>query len=211
MGIKSLCRAETPHENLMEIYQDLPAVYAPSRNEWRAWLEANHLTQKAVWLIIYNQSSAVPSVYYPEAVEEALCFGWIDSKPNKRDDESRYQFFSKRKPKSPWSRINKDRIERLTEEGRMAPAGMEAVELAKTTGTWNTLDSVDNLEVPDDLQSALEASPMAKTHWENFPPSSKKIILQWILFAKTPATRQKRIAETVAKAEDNVRANHYRR
>lgn len=189
----------------------IPAVYAKNRHVWRAWLEKNHSTEKKAWLIIYKKESATPSVYYPEAVEEALCFGWIDSKPNKRDGESYYLFFARRKPTSNWSKVNKQRVEKLVEQGLMTQAGMAMIELAKKTGTWEALEEVDNELVPDDLAAAFAHN---KTAWKNFsafPPSSKKIILEWVRSAKRPETRQKRIDEAVRLAAENIRANHYQR
>jgi uncharacterized protein YdeI (YjbR/CyaY-like superfamily) len=189
-----------------EQHKGINAFHAASREEWRQWLDEHHATEQSVWLILYHKSSAVPSVYYPEAVDEALCYGWIDSKPNKRDEQSYYTFFSKRKPQSNWSRINKEKVARLLQEKRMMPAGLAMIELAKQTGTWTALDCLD--QVPADLQRALDANPTALQHWNAFPPSARRGILEWILNAKRPVTRQKRIDETVTKASQNIRANH---
>lgn len=186
------------------------SFYAKDQQAWRDWLAQNHDKQSAVWLIIYKKDSNTPSVYYPEAVDEALCFGWVDSKPNKRDDESYYQYFTPRNPRSKWSRVNKEKIARLIAADKMHPAGMAMVEQAKASGTWTALDAVEELLIPEDLQAALDAKPEARSHFEAFPPSSKKIILEWLLNAKRPETRQNRITETVEKAAQNIRANHYR-
>lgn len=185
------------------------AYHAPSAAAWRQWLADNHDREKSVWLIIYKKQSGIDSVYYDEAVDEALCFGWIDSKANSRDEHSYYQYFARRKPKSGWSRVNKEKIERLLSEGRMAPAGLKMIDLAKENGSWTALDDVENLIVPDDLQRAFDANPTAFGHWEKFPRSTKRAILEWITAAKRPDTRQKRIDETVSLAENNVRANQY--
>ena len=171
---------------------------------------ANHLKEKNVWLIIYRKQSPTKSVYYPEAVEEALCFGWIDSKPNKRDSESFYLFFSKRNPKSKWSKLNRERVKKLLKKKLIAPAGMEMIELAKQTGTWLALDAIDNIIIPEDLQKKFLKNKTAFKNFEAFPPSSKKIILHWITEAKRPETRAKRIEETISLAAKNIRANHYR-
>lgn len=195
---------------MAEIKDGIDTFYAKDRKAWRRWLEKNHADAASVWLIIYKKESGKASVYYPEAVEEALCFGWIDSKPNKRDEESYYQFFAKRNPKSAWSKVNKAKVEQLIKDGLMTPAGIAAIELAKKNGTWTALDEVDNSIVPDDLQMALNKNKKAKEYFEAFPRSSKKIILEWIHNAKRPETRQKRIEETVSMAENNLRANHYR-
>mgnify|MGYP000184893804 CR=1 FL=1 len=185
--------------------------YAKDIAAWRAWLEKNHATEKNIWLIIYHKKSEVQSIYYDDAVDEALCFGWVDSKVNKRDGESYFQYFAKRNPKSNWSRLNKQKVARLLKEGRMASAGLEMIEVAKTTGTWTALDDVENLIVPEDLQTAFDEYPDACKHWENFPRSVKRGILEWILNAKRPATRAKRIAETAASAAKNIRANQWRK
>ena len=188
---------------------DSIAIYAKNRKEWRKWLEQNHAKEKSTWLIMYNKSSGIPTLTNEEAVEEALCFGWIDSKANKRDSESKYQYFAKRKPNSAWSKINRDRVAKLTKAGLMTPAGKAMIDLAKKTGTWTALEEIDNMFVPPDLQKAFVKNKTALKHFEAFPPSSKKIILLWISTAKRPETRQQRIEQTIALAAKNIRANHY--
>jgi len=194
----------------MELKDGVQTFHAASQEEWRTWLERNHATEKSVWLIIYKKESEVPSVYYPEAVDEALCFGWIDSKPNKRDHKSYYQFFAKRNPKSNWSAVNKAKVEKLMKAKRMAPAGLAMVELAKRNGTWTALDDVDKVLMPHDLQALFNQNQDALANWEKFARSSRRGILEWILNAKKPETRQKRIEETVALAAQNIKANHPR-
>lgn len=194
----------------MEIYNGIQTFYAKTRKEWRKWLEKNHQSEKSVWLIIYKKESDTQSVYYPEAVDEALCFGWIDSKPNKRDEHSYYQFFAKRNPKSNWSKVNKEKIAKLLEQGLMHRSGLEMIEIAKQNGTWTALDEVENITIPDDLKKLFSKNKTAFENWENFPRSSKRGILEWIMNAKKPETRQKRIEETVSLAEKNIKANHYR-
>lgn len=193
----------------MEIYKDTQTYYAKTREEWRDWLAKNHQSEKSVWLIIYKKASQVPSVYYPEAVDEALCFGWIDSKPNKRDANSYYQFFSTRNPNSKWSKINKDKVANLIEYGLMQKAGFDMIDIAKQSGTWTALDDVDNIILPDDLIEQFKRNKSAFDNWDNFPKSAKRGILEWILNAKRPETRLKRILETVSLAEKNIRANQY--
>ncbi|MBE98641.1 YdeI/OmpD-associated family protein [Flavobacterium coralii] len=193
-----------------QLKDSVKIFYAPTREAWRKWLETNHEKEKSVWLKIYKKESGTPSIYYPEAVDEALCFGWIDSKGNKNDENSYYQSFAKRNPKSNWSRINKEKIEKLSAEGRMAEAGHKMVEIAKENGTWNALDDVENLIVPTDMQVLLEKNKTALKNWESFPRSVKRGILEWILNAKKPETRQKRIEETISMAAENKRANQYR-
>lgn len=194
----------------MELKDGQKTFYARSRKEWRKWLEKNHAREKSVWLIMYNQNSNTPSVKYAEAVEEALCFGWVDSKANKRDAESHYQYFAQRKPGSNWSESNRERVARLTKEGLMMPAGQAMVDLAKKAGTWLALVPIQNAEIPEDLQKRLNRNKKAFENFQAFPPSSKRIILEWILNAKRPETRKQRIEETVTLAAKNIRANHYR-
>jgi uncharacterized protein YdeI (YjbR/CyaY-like superfamily) len=184
-----------------------PSFYANSRSSWRKWLEKNHEKEQKIWLIIYKKESGKPSVYYSEAVDEALCFGWIDSAPRKRDEESYYQYFTKRSPKSNWSVVNKNKVAKLMEQGLMTDAGLAMVELAKKSGTWNSLDKVHNLDLPEDLQKALAKNKRAQANWETFAPSARRGILEWILNAKRPETRLKRINETVALASQNIKAN----
>jgi uncharacterized protein YdeI (YjbR/CyaY-like superfamily) len=183
-------------------------LYAKNRKEWRGWLEKNHTKSKNVWLILYHKDSGKPSVTYDEAVEEALCFGWIDSRPNKRDNESFYLFFTRRNPKSNWSIANRERAERMIEQGLMTDAGMELIMLAKKTGRWTALEEVQESIIPSDLKKAFADNNLAEKNFSKFPPSSKRIILEWILNAKKPETRQKRIEETVRLATDNIKANH---
>ena len=194
----------------MELHKEIKAVQASTREEWRKWLEKNHQTEKSVWLIIYHKDSDTESIYYDEAVEESICFGWIDSIAHKRDEESKYQFFSQRKPKSNWSKANRERAEKMSAQGQMAPSGQKLIDLAKKTGTWEALVDVQNSLIPDDLQKLLNKNKKALINFLAFPPSSKRIILEWILNAKKDETRQKRIEETVRLAADNIKANHYR-
>jgi uncharacterized protein YdeI (YjbR/CyaY-like superfamily) len=194
----------------MELHNGLPAYHAKNRKEWRQWLTKNHRLEKSVWLIIYHKSSATPSVYYEEAVEEAICFGWIDSIAHKRDAESKYQFFAVRKPKSNWSKANRERAEKMIEKKQMKPAGQAMIDLAKKNGTWTALVDVQNSVIPPDLQQAFNKNKTAFKNFQAFPPSSKRIILEWILNAKKPETREQRIKQTVELAAKNIKANHYR-
>lgn len=193
-----------------QLKDNVKIFYAESTQKWREWLENNHDKEKSIWLIIYHKKSKIPSVYYDEAVDEALCFGWIDSKPNKRDEQSYFQFFSKRNPKSNWSKVNKEKVEKLIAQQKMTDAGLAMIEIAKKNGTWNILDDVENIVIPDDLQQLFDQNKTAHQNWESFSRSSKRGILEWILNAKRPETRQKRIEETVTLAEQNIKANHPR-
>jgi uncharacterized protein YdeI (YjbR/CyaY-like superfamily) len=173
-------------------------------------LEKNHQSEKSVWLIIYNKKSTTSSCKYEEAVEEALCFGWIDSIAKKKDTESSFQYFSIRKPNSNWSKSNRDRVEKLTALGLITERGQKMIDLAKQTGTWEALVDVQNLVIPDDLQLLLNKNKKALNYFLAFSPSSRRGILEWILNAKKAETRLKRIEETVKLAADNIKANQYR-
>ena len=164
-----------------------------------------------MWLISYKQATGKPCVTYDEAVEEALCFGWIDSKPNKLDDERTMLWFAPRKAGTGWSKPNKERVEKLIEAGRMAPAGLARSAAAKQDGSWNALDAVEALQIPPDLGQALATNPAAQQYWDAFPRSAKRGILEWISNAKKLETRTKRIADTVTLAADNKRANQWRK
>ncbi len=155
-----------------------------SRVAWRSWLTENHKTMRCVWLTLFRKSAGVASVTYEEAVEEALCFGWIDATVRKLNDASYVQYFSVRKPKSVWSAVNRARVERLEAAGLMTAAGRAAVDLAKRSGSWTALQAAERLDVPEDLQLALEALPRALGHWTAFPKSAKQNILYWISSAK---------------------------
>ncbi|MGL4651071.1 MAG: YdeI/OmpD-associated family protein [Caldilineaceae bacterium] len=169
-----------------------------------------HTHPDGVWLITFKKGTGKPRMEYAVAVEEALCFGWVDSKPGKLDDERSLLWFAPRKKGSGWSRPNKERVERLITEGRMTAAGLAVVETAKADGSWTLLDAVEALEMPEDLVSALESHPQARTNWDDFPPSAKRGILEWIVQAKTAPTRAKRVAETARQAAENKRANQWR-
>jgi uncharacterized protein YdeI (YjbR/CyaY-like superfamily) len=181
---------------------DLAFVEPSSRAEWRAWLEANHATSPGVWLAVGKKDGTVTTLTYDEAVEEALCFGWIDSIVNRLDRHRFKQLFTPRKPGSAWARSNKERVERLTREGRMAPAGLAAIDAAKANGSWTLLDDVEDLVVPDDLAAALDENPAASRSFAAFSGSALKMILYWVATAKRPETRAKRIAQTVSAAAE---------
>jgi uncharacterized protein YdeI (YjbR/CyaY-like superfamily) len=186
------------------------STHPTTRAEWRAWLERNHARAEGVWLVSYRTATGRPRVEYGEAVEEALCFGWIDSKALTLDDERSMQWMSPRKPGSAWSALNQERVARLAAAGLMAPAGLAKVEAAKRDGSWSALDAVEALETPPDLERALAAYPSARRHFDAFPRSVKRGILAWIAGAKKPETRARRVEETARLAEDNLRANQGR-
>jgi uncharacterized protein YdeI (YjbR/CyaY-like superfamily) len=185
-----------------KIYKKSPAVHSRRRSEWRNWLKANHAKESSAWLILYRKSNG-STLLYADAVEEALCFGWIDSVANKRDEESYYLYFSKRKPKSVWSKLNRERIEKLTAAGLMMPAGIAMVELAKSTGTWLALAAIENMEEPEDLKKALNKYKLARKNFDAWSPSVRKMLLQSLMQVKGKETRVKRIAGIVEAAREN--------
>jgi uncharacterized protein YdeI (YjbR/CyaY-like superfamily) len=187
-----------------------PMVGPFDRAGWRAWLIANHVTSSGVHLVSWRKSSGKTSVPYADAVEEALCVGWIDAVAGRLDDERGLQWFGPRRSKSGWARSNKERVERLTSAGLMLPAGFAAIEAAKRNGSWTMLDDVEDLVVPDDLAAALDANPPARDHWDAFNRSPRRAILGWIAQAKRPETRMKRVAEAAENAARNERPPQFR-
>jgi uncharacterized protein YdeI (YjbR/CyaY-like superfamily) len=160
---------------------------------------------------MWKKISGKPQIPNDELVEDALCFGWIDSKPNKLDAERSMLWFAPRKVSTGWSRLNKERVERAFTEGRMTPAGQAKVDAAKLDGSWTALDAVESLEMPSDLLEAFAQYSGAKDNFESFPRFTKRSILEWIGTAKTPITRDKRVAETAVRASINERANQWRK
>lgn len=183
-----------------------PDFYLPSRQKWREWLVENYDKSNGIWLIYFKKHTKKPTVTYEEAVEEALCFGWIDSIPRRLDDERSKLLYTPRKPKSVWSKPNKERVERLIANGLMTEIGLQKIEKAKLDGSWNALNASDNLEIQEDLLQAFETNNLAFEHFDKFTNGVKKSILSWIYSAKTNETRAKRIAETISMAEENLRA-----
>jgi uncharacterized protein YdeI (YjbR/CyaY-like superfamily) len=167
------------------------------RAAWRAWLAANHATATGVWAVTYKRTAGKPVVGYDDLIEEALCFGWIDSRPGKLDDERTMLRFTPRRKGSVWSRPNKERVERLIAAGSMTPAGLRAVEAARDDGSWDALNEVDALLVPPDLAAALAEDPAAARGFASISASTKKPILFWVASAKRPETRERRIAEVL--------------
>jgi len=190
--------------------KDIETFYPKNRTEWRAWLEANHDKKQSIWLIYYKKKSNTPTVNYSEAVDEALCFGWIDSKAKPLDEEKFMQFFSRRKVKSVWSKINKEKVERLVKEGLMTSAGLDIIEQAKQNGSWTILDEAEALIIPNDLDDEFEKRPIAKNYFAGLSRSDKRNILQWLVLAKRPETRLKRITEIVELAEQNLKPKQFR-
>ena len=165
-------------------------VEVPDRASWRRWLAERHEQRDSIWLVFHKQASDGSSPSYEEAVEEALCYGWIDSTVNRLDEHRTLQLFAPRKPNGTWAASNKERAARLEREGLLAPAGIAAIELAKENGSW----------------TALDADTTARENWSGFSPSSRKTILWWIVSAKRPETRARRVEQTVRMAAKGLRA-----
>ena len=191
----------------MDIYKNCKTFYARDVNSWRVWLSQNYNKEKSVFLILYKKGSNIPSISVDDAIDQALCFGWIDSKINKKDEISWYQYFAKRNHKSNWSRVNKMKVERLINYGLMAEPGLEIIRIAKTSGTWDALNNVEDLFIPEELQILFSENIKASDHWENFSRSVKRGILEWIFNAKKDETKIERIKKTVRMAENNKKAN----
>jgi uncharacterized protein YdeI (YjbR/CyaY-like superfamily) len=181
----------------------LAAIYAVDRKAWRQWLEENHRSAPGIWLVYYKKNSSHPSVLYPEAVKEALCFGWIDSKIQSVDDQRYRQIYTPRKPKSGWSKLNKRYVEELIDQGLMTEAGLEKISAAKLDGSWTALDDAENQIEPPDMQQALDAVPAARANYANFQRTFKRALINWVSSAKRPETRQKRIQRLVSDAAEN--------
>ncbi len=185
-------------------------VEVESRASLRKWLFANHLRKTGIWLVT-RKRSAGGGVKYNDIVEEALCFGWVDSVPRKLDAERSMLLLTPRKSTSKWSAKNKAHVADLEAQGLMHASGQAIVEEAKQRGTWAALDHVSQLVVPEDLQHALAKFENARRFWNDFPPSTRRGILEWIDNAKLASTRQKRVQATAELAERNIRANQWPR
>jgi len=181
----------------------LKSYYAKDRKAWRKWLEKNHATSDGVWLIYDKKASGKKRLEYSDAVEEALCFGWIDSTLRPLDDERYMQRFTPRKSNSGWSALNKQRVEKMIDQDLMAKAGLEKIEEAKRNGAWEKLDHIEALRLPEDFEKALSKNKKAKTNFENFPQFTKKQFLYRINSARRPETRKERIKLLVKMAAAN--------
>ncbi|WP_306309357.1 YdeI/OmpD-associated family protein [Fulvivirga ligni] len=189
--------------------KDIETFCPKSRTDWRKWLEKNHQSKQSVWLVYFKTSTKVPSISWSEAVDEAICFGWIDS-TKKAVDEKRYmQYFSKRKPNSIWSKVNKEKVEKLIANGRMRESGFNSIQVAKQNGSWLILDDVEALVVPEDLKEALENYHEATEFFNSLSKSSKKILLHWVMSAKRPETRRKRVLEIALSASKRQKPKQF--
>ena len=189
--------------------KELKTFYPKHRQEWREWLKDNHEKEQSVWLIYYKKKSNIPTIIYSEAVDEALCFGWIDSKSKPLDEEKFMQFFSRRKEKSVWSKVNKEKVDRLIGEGLMSKAGYEIIRTAKKNGSWTILDEAEALIIPDDLEKAFDNRSNARQYFLGLNRSDKRNILQWLVLAKRQETRLKRITEIVELADINQKPKQF--
>jgi len=189
--------------------KDLETFYPTNRQEWREWLAENHRSKQSIWLVCYKKKTNIPTLSWSEAVEEALCFGWIDSTRNTVNDEKFVQLFSKRKAKSTWSKVNKEKVLLLIEQELMTQAGHESIEIAKQNGSWIILDEVEALSIPPDLDEALKANPDSMDYFLSLSKSVKKGILQWIVLAKRTETRAKRINEIVGMLAQKLKPRQF--
>ena len=187
---------------------ELDLVFVENTSQLRAWLLENYAQKKSVWLVKWKKGFGESYLNYHDMVDELICFGWIDSLPRNLDKEKTRYRISPRDPKSNWSKANKERVHRLVELGKMEEQGLKMVETAKVNGTWDFLDDVEKLVIPDDLEKAFINNEKARYFFNRFPDSSKRNILEWIKTAKQDSTRQKRITETISKAIENTKANH---
>jgi len=190
---------------------DAPEVAIGSIAELRTWLSTHHAQDSGVWVVSYKKADPDRYVAASEIVDQCLCFGWVDSLPRAKDDQRTMLYISPRKASGNWSRVNKNKVARLIEQGLMTPSGLAVVAKAKTDGTWTALDDVENLIIPEDLQAAFAATPKAMTNWEGFPRSVKRGALEILLNAKRSATRQTRIETIVSDSAANRRPFQWRK
>lgn len=189
--------------------KDTPVFYPETMAAWRKWLEKNHLSEQAVWLVFHAKKSGRKTITWSEAVDVALCYGWIDSKKVKVDEHTAHQFFSKRKAKSTWSKINKEKVDRLIDAGLMKPAGYAIIEIAKQNGSWTILDDIEALIIPDDLEAALKQHTSAKDYFMGLSKSIKKMMLYWVKTARQTETREKRINEIATLAAEQKKPKSF--
>ena len=185
--------------------------YCPNdKEDWRKWLELNHQKEDAIWLILYKKKSLKHNLSWSDSVDEALCYGWIDSTKRPIDGEKYKQYFCKRKAKSNWSKINKDKVAALIDEGLMTTAGYKSIATAKENGSWILLDEVEALVVPEDLKDEFAKHEGAMDYFDSLSKSLKKMLLHWLVSAKRKETRQKRIIEITESASVQMMPKHFR-
>lgn len=188
---------------------DLETFYPANPQEWRQWLKENHKIKASILLVCYKKNTNVPSITHSEAVDEALCFGWIDGTRKSLDTDRFVQFFCKRKPISTWSKVNKAKIQKLIDAGLMTQAGLDSIEIAKQNGSWTILDDVEEVIIPDDLDEMFKRYIGSKDFFLSLSRSARKQLLQWLVLAKRPETRQKRIQEIAELAGQKVKPKQF--
>lgn len=182
----------------------MDTIYCKNRDEWRAWLQQNHALSNEIWLIYFKKHTKRETVTYTEAVEEALCYGWIDSLVKRIDHETYMQKYTPRKKNSLWSLVNKNRVKKLIEQGKMTAAGMEQVEIAKKNGKWKEAYSgKKDIQMPDFFEKELKKDSRAYTNFFNFAKSYQNQYLRWILSSKREETRQKRVKIVLERCHNN--------
>jgi len=180
--------------------------FARDRAAWRAWLQEHHADKPCIWLILLKKSVPEPHLSLQEAIEEAVCLGWVDSQLRRIDDRQHALRFSPRRPGGVWAESNKARVDKLMAEGRMTPAGLAVIEAAKASGDWDSLPTNAQLDVvPDDLREALDADGAAGEAFAALAPSMRRQYVHWVTSAKRPETRARRVAETVQRARHGLR------
>jgi uncharacterized protein YdeI (YjbR/CyaY-like superfamily) len=188
---------------------EIEVFHPTSQQTWRLWLAENHSSKQGVWLVYGKKKSQLPTITWSEAVDEALCFGWIDSIKKPIDDETFMQFFCKRKPYSTWSKINKEKIKRLIEYQLVTETGYASIEAAKKNGSWAILDDVEELMMPKDLEKEFETRAGSYDFFISLSKSTRKAILQWLFLAKRSETRQNRIIEIAQLASQKLKPKQF--
>lgn len=190
--------------------KDVEDYCPPNKKAWRKWLALNHNKKEAVWLIFYKKNTPKYNLSWSDSVDEALCFGWIDSTKRAIDAEKYKQYFSKRKAKSNWSKVNKAKVETLIDQGLMKEEGYKSIELAKANGSWTVLDEIEALVVPEELKEALTNHKGAKEYFNSLSKSTRKLLLYWVHSAKRAETRQKRVLEIAENASKKLKPQQFR-
>ncbi len=185
--------------------KDIDTFCPTSQQHWRAWLQEHHADKQGVWLIYHKKKSGNPTLSWSQAVDEALCFGWIDSRAKPVNEETYMQFFCRRKPTSVWSKINKEKVRQLIDSGLMTEAGFSSMETAKQNGSWSILDDVEAGVIPADLAEAFRKNPTAQSYFRSLSKSDRRNILQWLVLAKRVETRHNRIKEIVEQADQRLK------
>lgn len=186
----------------MATIDDRPNIEITDRLQWRAWLEANHQQLGGVWVVTYKKHCGDRHVPWPDVVQESLCYGWIDSRTRRVDEDRMKVFVSPRKPGSIWSALNKRHVAEMQARGLMMPAGQRLIDAAKADGSWTFLDDIEALIEPDDLRAALDANQAARASWDETRPSDRKRALYHIKTAKRAETRARRIAQVVERVAE---------